>query len=110
MLDRVGESVATGSTLSASLALFPDSFPPLVVHQLKVGERAGTLPESLDRVTQQLEQGANLRAFLVKKLSYPALVTFAGFGSVTFMITCVIPTFEEMYADNGAVSRGSPGS
>ena len=98
--------MATGNTLSASLAEFPDSFPPLVVHQLRVGERAGTLPDSLDRVTGQLEQGADLKAFLIKKLSYPALVTLAGVGSVTFMITCVIPTFKEMYDDNGAVLPG----
>ena len=102
IFDRVGEAVATGSTLSAALAPFPESFPPLLVHQLKVGERAGTLPDSLDRVAKQLEQGANLRAFLVKKLSYPALVTVAGAGAVAFMILCVIPTFQEMYAESGA--------
>jgi len=102
IFDKVGESVATGSTLSASLAQFPESFPPLLVHQLRVGERAGTLPDSLDRVTRQLEQGANLKAFLIKKLSYPALVTTAGAGAVTFMILCVIPTFQEMYDESGA--------
>ncbi|NNJ26263.1 type II secretion system F family protein [Alienimonas chondri] len=102
IFDRIGESVATGSTLSASLAEFPESFSRLLVHQLRVGERAGTLPDSLDRVTKQLEQGANLKAFLVKKLSYPALVTVAGSGAVTFMILCVIPTFQEMYDESGA--------
>ena len=106
VLDRVAESVATGNTLSASLAPFPDSFPPLLVHQLQVGERAGTLPDSLDRVAKQLEQGASLKKFLVKKLSYPALVSVAGGGSVVFMIVCVIPTFKEMYDDNGAVLPG----
>ena len=106
ILDRVAESVATGNTLSASLGQFPGSFPPLLVHQLQVGERAGTLPASLDRVTAQLEQGADLKAFLVKKLSYPALVTVAGTGAVAFMILCVIPTFREMYDENGAVLPG----
>ena len=102
IFDRLGQSVATGNTLSASLAAFPESFPPLLVHQLRVGERAGTLPDSLDRVTRQLEQGANLKAFLIKKLSYPALVTVAGSGAVAFMILCVIPTFQEMYDESGA--------
>ncbi len=64
IFEKVGESVATGSTLSKSLALYPDSFPPLLVHQLRVGEQAGTLPDSLDRVTAQLEQGANLEVVL----------------------------------------------
>ncbi|QDT15824.1 type II secretion system F family protein [Alienimonas californiensis] len=102
IFEKVGESVATGSTLSTSLAPFPESFPPLLVHQLRVGERAGTLPDSLDRVTRQLEQGANLKAFLIKKLSYPLLVTVAGIGAVTFMILCVIPTFQDMYDESGA--------
>ena len=102
VFERIAESVATGNTLSASLAEFPDSFPALVVHQIRVGERAGTLPDSLQRVTAQLEQGANLKSFLVKKLSYPALVSVAGGGAVTFMVVCVIPTFEDMYAEQDA--------
>ena len=102
IFDAVGESVATGATLSGALAAFPDSFPPLLVHQLRVGERAGTLPDSLDRVTKQLEQGASLKAFVVKKLTYPALVTVAGGGAVAFMILCVIPTFQGLYDQSGA--------
>ena len=102
LFDAVRDSVATGSTLSGALAAFPDSFPPLLVHQLRVGERAGTLPDSLNRVAAQLEQAAGLKAFLIKKLSYPALVTVAGCGAVAFMILCVIPTFDDLYEESGA--------
>ncbi|MEM9700965.1 MAG: type II secretion system F family protein, partial [Planctomycetota bacterium] len=56
----------------------------------------------LERVTKQLEQGANLKAFLIKKLSYPTLVTVAGVGAVAVMILCVIPTFQGLYDESGA--------
>ena len=103
VFDRVGESVATGSTLSTSLAAFPDSFPDAAgasTARRRAGRHAAGQPRP--RGDAQLEQGANLKSFLIKKLSYPALVTVAGVGAVAFMILCVIPTFQEMYDESGA--------
>tara|TARA_R110002049_G_scaffold27321_2_gene94121 strand:- start:235541 stop:236686 length:1146 start_codon:yes stop_codon:yes gene_type:complete len=102
ILNSLSESVRHGNTLSAAMVKFPASFDKLLVNQIRVGERAGTLPAALESVSKQLEEGATLKRFIVKKLTYPSILVLAGIASVSFMLTCVIPTFQEMYDDAGA--------
>ena len=102
ILNSLSESVRHGNTLSAAMANFPASFGPLLVNQIRVGERAGTLSETLKSVTMQMEEGSTLKRFIIKKLTYPTILVLAGIASVTFMLLCVIPTFQEMYEDAGA--------
>ena len=73
------QCVNQGSTLSSALKQFPDAFDELMVHQI--------------------ENGANIRALIIKKLTYPCMLSVAGVGSMTFMLLYVVPTFEKMYAD-----------
>ncbi|MEZ6089160.1 MAG: type II secretion system F family protein [Pirellulaceae bacterium] len=102
ILNSLAESVRTGKSLSAAMCQFPTTFNGLFINQVRVGERSGTLNETLGRVTDQLEQGASLKSFIIKKLTYPAILVTAGVGSVTFMLLCVIPTFQKMYSESGA--------
>jgi type IV pilus assembly protein PilC len=87
---------------SEALKPFGDTFSELLVAQIRIGERSGTLPQTLDRIVQQLEQADNLKATIIKKLAYPVLLCTAGTGSITFMLLYVIPTFEKTYKDAGA--------
>lgn len=93
------QCVVQGSTLSSALNQFPDAFDELMVHQIKVAERTGSLVETIGRITDQLENGANIRALIIKKLTYPCMLSLAGAGSMTFMLLYVVPTFEKMYSD-----------
>ena len=102
ILHSLSESVRHGNTLSSAMAEYPASFGSLMVNQIRVGERAGTLPDTLRNLTLQLEEGSTLRRFIIKKLTYPSILVLAGIASVTFMLLCVIPAFEEMYEDAGA--------
>lgn len=102
ILKTLSDSVKTGDTLSSAMKRYPESFPELMIHQIRIGERSGKLIEALTRVTKQIEEASTLRSFIIKKLTYPAILCIAGVGSVTFMILCVIPTFQKMYAESGA--------
>ena len=102
ILKSLSDSVRNGDRLSTAMKRFPKTFPELMVHQIEVGERAGTLAGSLNRVTIQLEDSSNLKSFLIKKLTYPMILVVAGCGAVTFMMLCVIPTFQKMYEESGA--------
>ena len=103
ILRTIADTIKTGGSLSNGMKKFPDSFPGLMVHQIKIGEQAGTLQQTLRQIVRQLEDGSKIRSFIIKKMTYPALLVVAGIGSVTFMLTSVIPTFQKMYEDNGAV-------
>ena len=102
MLGTICRTVENGNMFSEALKPFGDTFSELLVAQIRIGERSGTLPTTLDRIVQQLEQADNLKATIIKKLAYPVLLCTAGTGSITFMLLYVIPTFEKTYKDAGA--------
>ena len=106
MLSTIRQTVENGDTFSGALAKYKDSFGELFISQIKVGEKSGTLPATLERLTQQLEHADNLRSTVIKKLSYPALLCVAGSGAVSFMLLYVIPTFEKTYKESGAKLPG----
>ncbi|MCA9249335.1 MAG: type II secretion system F family protein, partial [Planctomycetales bacterium] len=101
ILEEIRRRVETGETFSGVLASFPDTFGDLIVNQIRVGERAGTLAETLNQVTEQQEKMSHLRSLVVKKLAYPIVLSVLGSGVVAFMLIGVIPVFEETYADAG---------
>ncbi len=100
MLSSLLTRVCAGESLSRSMAAFTRVFTPTMVHHIALAEASGTLVESLRRITQNLEESLELRAKLVQKLSYPALVIFAGAGLVTFMLVSVVPQFEKIYSES----------
>lgn len=102
MLGDIRQTVENGETFSGALLKYKDSFGELFISQIKIGEKSGTLPATLERLTQQLEHEDNLKSTIIKKLSYPALLCVAGTGAVSFMILYVVPTFEKTYKESGA--------
>ena len=106
MLNSICQTVENGEMFSAALARYKDSFPELLISQVKIGERSGTLPATLERITSQLEHADNLKATVIKKLTYPALLCTAGSGALSFMLLFVVPTFEKTYKESGAQLPG----
>ncbi|MEO8493729.1 MAG: type II secretion system F family protein [Planctomycetota bacterium] len=106
MLEDVKSRVENGEAFSDALANFPDAFNELMVSQIRIGERSGTMPVTLGRIMSQLEHGDNLKSLIIKKLSYPCILVTAGSGAITFMLLYVIPTFQAIYEESGAKLPG----
>ncbi|HRX82158.1 MAG TPA: type II secretion system F family protein, partial [Pirellulaceae bacterium] len=102
MLEDIKMRVENGEAFSDALATYPDSFNELMVSQIRIGERSGTIPVTLGRVMHQLEHADNLKGHIIKKMSYPCILVTAGAGAMTFMLLYVIPTFQGIYEDSGA--------
>lgn len=100
MLTTLLSKVSSGETLSRSMAAFQRVFTPTMIHHIALAEASGTLVDSLTRIRKNLEESLELRRMLVQKLSYPALVIFAGTGLITFMLVSVVPQFETIYAES----------
>jgi len=100
VFETIRKKIESGENFSTALALFPRTFPNLLVQQIKVGERSGTLAATLDRVATQVENASNLRAKVLKKLAYPIILVSAGSLAVTFMLMFVIPIFQQTYKEN----------
>lgn len=100
-LDDARKQVEAGALFSAALGEFPTIFPPVMVHQIRVGEKSGTLPATLGRVAEQFENGDRVRSLALRKLAYPAVLLIGGGVAVSFMLLFVVPIFQETYDEAG---------
>lgn len=98
MLIAIRKALETGATFSAALAAYPAAFDKVTINQIKVGERAGSLGDSLINIASQREKAGKLRGEIVKKLAYPCLLALVGSGVIAFLLAYVVPVFEETYS------------
>jgi type II secretory pathway component PulF len=101
-LASVRERVSRGDTLATALAAHPDLFSPLYVGLVRAGERAGDLAGTFERLADQLERDAELRAKLVSAAIYPALLAVVGLSAVLLLLLFVLPRFAGVLAGAGA--------
>lgn len=101
LLNDLRRRVEVGEAFSAALGRFPLTFSKIVTNQVRAGERAGTLPESLSRLSGQMGKYDDLRSQVMKQLSYPIVLICAGTAAVCFMLVFVIPVFKDTYDDLG---------
>ena len=93
ILLRVREDVQTGSSLSDTLAKFPEMFDELYVNLVRAGEASGDLEGVLDRLADYMEQQSQQWAHIRSALAYPILLVVVGTAAVFFLITFLIPRF-----------------
>jgi type IV pilus assembly protein PilC len=99
MLHVIRRKLETGETFSSALAHFGDTFGPVMVNQIKVGEHSGTLNETLTTIARHCENSGHLRSEIVRKLAYPVLLVVMGSAVIMFLLTYVIPVFKKTYDD-----------
>jgi type IV pilus assembly protein PilC len=97
MLQSIRRHLENGETFSTALAHFGTAFDTVMVNQIKVGEHSGTLGETLTTIARHREDSNRLRAEITRKLAYPILLVVMGTAVITFLLTYVIPVFEETY-------------
>jgi type IV pilus assembly protein PilC len=97
MLLSIRRHLENGETFSTALAHYGTSFDTVMINQIKVGEHAGRLGETLTTIARHREDGHRLRADIVRKLAYPALLVVMGSAVIVFLLTYVIPVFKETY-------------
>lgn len=87
-----------GASLSVAMAAHPACFDRVTINQVKVGERSGTLPATLDHIAHGREKAGKLRAEVGKKLAYPGMLVVVGTGVIAFLLGYVVPVFDETYS------------
>jgi type II secretory pathway component PulF len=103
ILEQVGESVASGNTLSDSFARFPKVFDGLFINTTRAGESSGTLVESLENISTQLEKEKELSSKIKGAMVYPMVVLIAAFllglALAFFVLPKITPLFEGLKVD-----------
>lgn len=92
-----------GQTLSDAMARQGAAFPALYRAMVAAGERAGTLPEILERLAGLLETEQQVRGKLLTMLVYPAALAVTALGVVIALMTFVVPKVVEQFDSMGRV-------
>ena len=93
----VADDVEGGDSLSVAFAKHPQYFDNLYLNMVKAGEAGGILDKILERLAEFAEKAEAIRSKIKGALTYPvAVMTFAVLV-VAFVMTFVVPKFEEVF-------------
>ena len=102
LLEKVRDAVRDGKPLAAALAAHPRSFPRLYIGMVRAGESGGTLAATLDHLATLLERERSLVSTVKSAMIYPAILVAGAIGSITLLLTKVLPQFVPLFVQNGA--------
>lgn len=98
VVERIRESVRGGAPLSTALEQQHGLFSRLYVNLVRAGESGGGLDGALRRLADYLERSRELRSRVVNALIYPVILVVLVLGSIIFLMTAVVPQFQEVFA------------
>jgi type IV pilus assembly protein PilC len=98
-INKIADSVQSGSTFSDALALHPRIFNDLYVNMVKAGEVGGVLELVLTRLSEFQEKAAKIKNKIMAAMVYPAIVMTMAMGIMGFLLVFIVPRFEVIFHD-----------
>jgi type IV pilus assembly protein PilC len=102
VLEQMSARVASGSSVHAAAANFPNVFQHHWVEVIRTGEITGQMSAVLAELNKQIADSRATAAKVKGALMYPIILICFAVGAVTGMLWFVIPTFAKMFKDMGA--------
>ncbi|MEN8252275.1 MAG: type II secretion system F family protein [Patescibacteria group bacterium] len=99
VLEKIHKDVQKGTVFSDALAKYPAIFNDLFVNMVRVGEIGGTLDESLNIITVQMEKEHELKSKVRGAMIYPAVIVFAMCIVGIIMLTYILPQILGVFGD-----------
>ncbi len=90
-----------GRSLSDAFAKQERHFDNVYRNMIRAGEASGRLDQFLDKLVSILEKQAKIRSGIKSAMFYPVTLIVVSVGITIFMLTNVVPTFQEMYEGMG---------
>lgn len=100
-IKAVQKDIEAGSTLTDAVARHPKVFNQFFVSMIKTGEASGLLDTVLDQMAAYFESVAAIQRKIRSAVVYPIIITIFAIGISTFLLTSIVPTFKNIYADAG---------
>lgn len=98
----VHESVLAGSTLSSSMAAFPNVFPNLMVSLMRAAEASGKMGMMLARISEYLGKERRTKRQIVGAMVYPLVMVGMAIAVTMFLVVWVLPRFARIYESRSA--------
>jgi len=96
---HVLQEVESGISLSVAFERFESEIGTISVALLDLGEKTGTLDESIEKLADILQEVYDNRMKLKKATRYPIIVIIAMIIAFSFVITLVVPQFQAMFEE-----------
>src|SRR5216117_4228218 len=96
-INKVADSVQSGSTFSDALALHPRVFNDLYVNMVKAGEVGGVLELVLNRLSEFQEKATKIKNKIISAMVYPIIVMTMAVGILCFLLVFIVPKFETIF-------------
>ncbi|MGI9440186.1 MAG: type II secretion system F family protein [Parvibaculales bacterium] len=90
-----------GKSLSEAFGVQHRYFNNVYRNMIQAGEVSGMLDKFIDKLVQILEKQAKIKAGIKSAMFYPVTLVVVSLGITAFMLTNVVPTFQEMYEGMG---------
>lgn len=100
LLEGLYGRVVEGCSLQCAMS-DSGSFPALDCGVVDIGEQTGRLPEALEFLADYYHKRAAQRRMVSSAVSYPIVVLCTAVAVTAFMLTVVVPMFEQVYARMG---------
>src|SRR5437667_11381972 len=98
-INKVADSVQSGSTFSDALALHPHVFNDLYINMVKAGEVGGVLELVLNRLAEFQEKANKIKNKVVAAMVDPIIVMTMAVGIMCFLMVFIVPKFETIFHD-----------
>jgi len=98
-INKIADSVQSGSTFSDALALHPRIFNDLYVNMVRAGEVGGVLELVLNRLSEFQEKAAKIRNKVIAAMVYPGIVMTMAVSIMCFLLVFIVPRFEMIFHD-----------
>jgi type IV pilus assembly protein PilC len=98
-IEKLADSVQSGSNFSESLAQFPLIFNDLYVNMVKAGEVGGVLELVLTRLAEFQEKAAKIKNKVAAAMVYPIIVMTMAVAIMGFLLVFIVPKFEAIFHD-----------
>ncbi len=89
-LDGAITNVREGASLAASLKR-ANVLPPMMIHMIGAGERAGAVPLMLDKAAAQLEEEFDTASTIALRLLEPAIIIAMGGAVMIIVVSILLP-------------------
>lgn len=88
VVETAHDSIKEGDSLAQPLKRSGE-FPPLMVHMISVGERAGRLEDMLNSVAQNYEEQVSVRVDAMTAMLEPLMIVLMG-GTIGFVVFAIM--------------------
>jgi general secretion pathway protein F len=93
--------IRSGRSLATAMDEEGGAFSRLYVAMVRAGEASGSLDVVLQRLADYIDKARELRETVISALIYPAILVAVAGISLVLLLTQVVPTFAELFADAG---------